>query len=735
MCLEAYVHQDIPFEKLVEELRPERDLHRNPFFQVFFNMVSVGASGLELLGLKTEPVNIAEPDSKFDLTLYVKEQKSNIELELVYNADLFRQDRMTEMLNQLRHLLLQVTKNPDKSIATYSLVTEASQHLLPDPGIALAEPHQELVMNMFARWVERTPEKEAVSQGEHSWTYAELAERADMLAQELIARGVEKGDVIALCGSRSFGLIAGILGVLLCGGVMLPIDTSLPDRRKQQMLREASAKGLVYVGGRSFEDVWFKESAALNLLCIDAETARVIDDEKRVDLATIPLSKVSPDEPAYIFFTSGTTGVPKGILGCHKGLSHFLNWQSETFDIGPQDRVAQLTNLSFDVVLRDIFLPLTHGATLCLPEEKDIIEPKDILNWLEREQVSVLHTVPALAQCWLDEIPEGVSLDSLRWVFFAGEPLIEILVNRWRAAFPSAETINLYGPTETTMIKCFYQIPPEVFAGVQPLGQPMPQTQALVIANKDRLCGIGEIGEIVIRTPFRSLGYINSPEENQQRFVKNPFRDDETDLIYYTGDLGRYRPDGMLEILGRLDDQVKIHGVRIEPDEVTAVLSRHPAVKACAVVARESEQDQTYLVAYVVSQDQDSIGPSELMSYLSRQLPTAMVPAWYIFLDALPMTPNGKVDRQKLPAPDQVSHEQEEIFVAPRNAMEEVLAGIWIDLLNVERVGVHDNFFKLGGTFPFSHSINISDTQNSSGGTSVAQYVRGAYCSGVNQIN
>ena len=381
VTLGAYSNQDLPFEKLVEELQPERDLLRNPLFQVFFNMVNVDTPGLELQGVQTEPVLIADPYLKFDLTLYIKECNSDMELQFVYNADLFGKGRIHEMLNQYRFLLSQVVRHPEERIDFFSLITPESEALLPNLRTVLLEPRQELVTHIITNRAESAPEKKALKQGERSLTYRELEGCAPLLALALTAKGAKKGDVVAIYGSRSFGLIAGMLGVLQCGGVMLPLDSGLPDQRKQQMLREASAKYLVYVGERRKEDSWLDRIAGIDILGIDAETARVTDAGQRADPATIRLPTVSPDDPAYIFFTSGTTGVPKGILGCHKGLSHFLNWQGESFGVGPQDRVAQLTNLSFDVVLRDIFLPLTHGGTLCLPEAKDMEAARALLNW------------------------------------------------------------------------------------------------------------------------------------------------------------------------------------------------------------------------------------------------------------------------------------------------------------------------------------------------------------------
>lgn len=600
-------------------------------------------------------------------------------------------------LQQYRHLLDQVVSAPEKLVRSYSLVTPESRVLLPDPSAVLAELPQQLVTNKFLSWAKQTPGQPAVSQGEQTWTYEQLAERADTFARVLRVSGLEPGDVVAVHGRRSFGLIAGMIGTLLSGAVLLLMDYNLPNQRKQLMLKEARARKILSIGDGG-EDTCVNADYALDILSVDPATGCAIDLESCVDLKTISLPEVSPNDPAYIFFTSGTTGIPKAVLGCHKSLSHFLTWQRETFFIGPKDRIAQLTSLSFDAVLRDVFLPLTSGATLCLPELNDDPGSDDTIRWLERERISVLHTVPSLAESWLASVVRPFSLSDMRWVFFVGEPLTDALVLQWRSAFQNvAEIVNLYGPTETTLVKCFYRVPADMRSGVQPVGSPITDTQALVLAHDNQLCGVNEPGEIVLRTPFRSLGYVNAPEESQKRFVKNPFRDDAEDLIYFTGDAGRYRPDGTLEILGRVDDQVKIRGVRVEPAEVTAILSQHPLVDYCIVVGKKNEGDETCLIAYVVASKQGQATTTQLRSYLLEQLPAAMVPSVFVFLDSLPLTPNGKVDLKALPEPDHKRSEAEESFVAPRTEIERIVAGIWTEVLKPERVGVHDNFFELGG--------------------------------------
>ncbi len=462
------------------------------------------------------------------------------------------------------------------------------------------------------------------------------------------------------------------------------------------MLAEAKAKHLLYVGVQHPEDKWMWES--LEIISIDPKTGKVKSSSSKAHRQKLSPLPIAPDDAAYIFFTSGTTGIPKGVLGSHKGLSHFLQWQRQRFEVETNDRVAQLTGISFDVVLRDIFLPLTSGATLCLPEASDDLTPTRILSWLERQQISLLHTVPSLAQSWLANLPPGVSLNTLRWVFFAGEPLPEKLVRHWRKVFPEAgEIVNLYGPTETTLAKCYYQVPVDILSGVQPIGSPLPETQALVLGENNQLCGIGEPGEIVLRTPFRSKGYINASEENQRRFVKNPFRNDEQDLLFYTGDRGCYRPDGSLEILGRLDRQVKIRGIRIELEEIEAVLSEHPNLRETVVIAREDLPGDKRLVAYIVPKREQESTVDELRRFLKQKLPDYMVPSAFVVLDSLPLTPNGKVNRSVLPAPNQTKLEPASTFVAPHDELELQLTKIWEKVLGIQSIGVKDNFFDLGG--------------------------------------
>jgi amino acid adenylation domain-containing protein len=549
---------------------------------------------------------------------------------------------------------------------------------LPDPAQPLPAEFFEPAPIRFRAVVRRQPEALAISQGDQTWTYQALEARARRVAGALRAAGVAPGAVVAVTGPRSFDLIAGWLGAWFHGAVVLPLDPELPDTRRQVMMEDARAAAVLYAG-----HPWrgFPGGVTLSLDQVPDDGATADADEP-----------ISPGEAAYVVFTSGTTGRPKGILGTHNGLAHFLDWQRATFSVSPGDRVAQLASLSFDVVLREIFLPLTSGATLCLPPpDLDLLDPWD---WFKQEGITRLHAVPSLASVWLERPPTEAAAATLKTVFFAGEPLTESLVRRWRAVTPeSLEIINLYGPTETTLATCWYRVglPPE--PGVQPIGGPLPGAQVLVVDDDGRPCPPGATGELAIRTPYRTRGYLRPDEARATRFAPNPFRDDPDDWIYFTGDLGRFRPDGALDILGRKDEQIKILGVRIEPQEIIAALVEHPGVRQASVVVRPGTPPSLW--AYVAA-DERAAPPGILTTHLAARLPPAMIPTRFIYLDRLPLSPNGKINRRALPPPE-VEARPATAPSPPKTDLERRLARLWMELLRVEDVHREDRFFDLGG--------------------------------------
>ena len=698
--LGAYAYQDLPFERLVEELQPDRSLNRHPFFDVLFNHVNVPLTRVQLRGLEIEVLDVNGGDSKFPLTVYTHDDNQRITVRIAYRQTLFSSEQIAVMLDQYREALSHMVQNLDDSISSFSLVTDRTRQLLPDPREEISKPHFAAITEMFNHHVGQSPENVAVTHASREWTYQELSTSANDIALTLLSFGLEPGQTVAVCGEKSFGLIAAILAASLSGGVLLTLDRKLPAARQRAMLELAKVKYVLYAGSVRQQDEWIFERSDIDSLTVDRQSGSVVahngqaflrENSESENRSTI--EQPSSTDAAYICFTSGTTGVPKGVLGSHQGLSHFISWQREEFGVGPGDRSAQLTGLSFDVVLRDIFLPLTSGATLCLPDDEEHVISGNVLEWLDRERVSILHTVPSLADSWLS-LPNTAAVKSLRTVFFAGEPLTSRLIDRWRETVSSScEVVNLYGPTETTLAKCFYRVPVDCLSGVQPAGKAIPHTQALILRDGGDLCGIDEIGEVVIRTPFRSLGYVNAPEE-KHRWVENPFRAEAEDLFYHTGDKGRIRSDGTLELLGRFDDQVKIRGHRIEPGDIECVLRKHGEVRNAAVLVSSTANGEIQLVAYVALTKNSSLSSADLRSYLRTQLPEYMVPAGLTVLSALPLTPNGKIDRNALRDLEQPAHNT---YEKPRDEIEELLAGIWSEVLKVELVGRDQNFFDLGG--------------------------------------
>lgn len=689
-CRDAYAHQELPFEKLVAALSPNRAPHTSPLFNVVVNQRPAPRPE-PIPGLQVEPVELAELDTGYALTLYLGQSAEAIQVRAVSRRVLLSEARLTAMLSQLEGLLEQVVHDPDAPIGAYSLRSRDARGLLPDPARPLPEPRYPMTTELFADHVRRDPDAPAVTQAGRRWSYGELSRASEALRAELRRQGLEKGDVVAVSGRRSFGLICALLGVLQSGGILLAVDPELPPRRQQLMLEEARAKWLVLIGVSASPGVAASHTGAL--LVIGEQDGRPPGGVAHGSTGSSSVPAPAPDDPAYLFFTTGTTGRPRGVLGRHKGIDQFLAWQRTAFDLGPADRVAQLTNLSFDPILRDVFLPLTSGAVICLPDPGVSPAAEEIVPWLAREGVTILHVVPSLAESWLTTAPSTIALDRMRAVFFAGETLRGSFVRRWRERFRyRGEIVNLYGPTETTMVKCFHRVPADAGPGVQPIGRAMPDTQALILSPNGRPCGISEPGEIVLRTPFRTLGYLD-PIDTAARFRPNPWSSDAGDLLYFTGDAARYRLDGTIDFLGRLDHEVKVRGVRIDPGEVTIALSRHPAVRTAAVVAHAQGEAGHRLTAYVVA-DPVAVTAADLRAHLALELPPAMVPAAFVFLQALPLSPNGKVDIAALPPPPRAEPSR---AAAPDDELEAEIARIWADMLAVPRVGRDDDFFDLGG--------------------------------------
>ena len=731
VCLDAYAHQDVPFEKLLEELRPERGLSRTPLFQVFFNMVNV-PERVKPAGLQMEPVPFGDVESKFDLTIYVRETNGSLQFHWVYNTDLFDRERIQEMSRQYEKLLMQIAEDAARNIHAHSLLTPRARELLPNPGEALAADWFGSVHDRFAYQAGCRPDQIAVTDPSTSWTYAELNARSNQLAHYLLESGIQREEAVAVYAHRSASLAWALLGILKAGAAFLILDPAYPAARLIQYIRAAKPRGVIELqaaGTVSNELESIFRTTADFCVALPELTGVQADNTLEDYSAANPEIAIHPDDLAYVSYTSGSTGEPNGIMGTHGPLSHFLKWQGEEFALGSSDRFSFLSGLSHDPALRDIFAPLWAGGTLCIPNPEELGSPDYLSRWLKREEITIAHMTPTMIQLLPEIISEiaprprnNDAASALRYAFFGGDKLTKRDVSRFQSLFPSVTCVSFYGATETPQAMGHFVIPQqrdkgcgdEVTIEKIPVGRGIEGVQLLVLNDAEQLAGIGEVGEIHVRTPYLARGYLGDDALTHKRFVANPFTKIVADRLYKTGDKGRYLSDGTLEFIGRTDHQVKIRGFRIELGEIETVLSQHPAVREAVALAREDAPEENdgiknkkskienlksnkRLVAYVVPRLEASPTINELRSFIKQKLPEYMVPSVFIFLDSLPLTPNGKIDRKVLPAPDAGRPELRERFMASRTPTEEMLAGIWAKLLGVDKVGIRDNFFDLGG--------------------------------------
>jgi len=709
----AYAHEDLPFETLLAELQTERDLSRTPLFQVFFNMLNLPGGEVDLPGLEVEFLTPPEVGAKFDLTLYVREPEGRFDFEAVYNADLFNPERMAQLLEQLAHLLAQAVAEPSEAVGRLSLVTPSAAGLLPDPAALLNAEWRGPVHALFSEQARRAPGRVAVSDERETWTYGQLEELSNRLANRLRAEGVGASDVVAVYGDRSASLVWALYGTMKAGATFVILDPAYPPTRLVEYLKLAGPRGLIQTASAGPLPAALEEFVgALSCRCRltlpsreEALAGGLLDD----CAPDAPRAEVGAEDLAYLAFTSGSTGAPKGVEGMHGPLTHFLPWMRRTFGLGEDDRFSMLSGLSHDPLHRDIFTPLALGARVCIPPQRLIETQGRLALWMARERVTVTNLTPAMAQL-LTETGRGAGdaavVPSLRYAFLVGDVLTRRDVARLRALAPSTTVINFYGSTETQRALSYFEVPAEGDRGagaeghakeILPLGKGIDAAQLLVLNKSGRQAGVGEVGEIYMRSPHLARGYLRDPELTAAKFVTNPFTGRAGDRLYRTGDLGRYLPDGNVEPLGRADFQVKVRGFRIEPGEIEAVLGGHETVRESVVVAREDAPGDRRLVAYVVPEAGAAPSAQELRAYLKERLPDYMVPSAFVTLDRLPLTPNRKVDRRALPAPAESQAEPATAAVGPRTPVERRLVEIWSEVLKRERVGVEDNFFELGG--------------------------------------
>ncbi|HEY6806350.1 MAG TPA: amino acid adenylation domain-containing protein [Pyrinomonadaceae bacterium] len=707
--LNAHTHQDVPFEKILEEVQPERTLSHTPLFQVFFNMINLGTEELNLPGLDTEFEFAPDSTSKFDLTLYLEEQVEGIFLRLVYNSDLFGRERMVELLEQYKHLLKQIVVDPDANISTLSLVTTTAREVLPDPTQPLDNAWIGSVPALFSEHARQNPHRIAVNDKHAEWTYEELDVRSNQLAHFLLARGIQKGDAIAIYAHRSASLVWALLGTMKAGAAFVLLDAAYPPARLIECLRIAGPRGwlqLEEAGPLAEELAQFIGSSSSFCARLELPIRPVASERGLLNEypATDPQIEVGPDDLAYLSFTSGTTGLPKAILGRHGPLTHFLPWLKDEFGLDEATVFTMLSGLSHDPLHRDIFTPLQLGGRVAIPDPQMIGTSGWLAEWMRGEEANVANLTPAMGRFILESSGQEAEVSSLRYLFFVGDVLTKRDVALFQKLAPAATVINFYGSTETQRAVSYYVVSLDSIGQeasnkeIIPLGRGIRDVQLLLLNATGGLAGIGEVGEIYFRSPHLARGYKGDATLTAERFLVNSFTCMDHDRLYRTGDLGRYLPNGDVEPLGRRDAQVKVRGYRVELGEIESVLAQHPTIAEAAVMAREDGTGEKWLVAYVVTQPGiDKVSTSEMRRYLRQRLPDYMVPGAFVVLTKLPLTPNGKLDRRALPEPEQSVSTNGKDYAAPRTDVEKRLGSMWAELLRVPRVGIHDNFFELGG--------------------------------------
>lgn len=686
-ALEAYVHQDLPFEKLVEELQPSRDLSYNPLFQVMFVLQNVPKPNISLSGVSISYEEGYNDTSKFDLTLFMEDSEQGLVATCEYNTDLFNVDTISRMLRHFQTLLESIVSAPEEPISKLQLLTppEVQQLLVEWNDTKTDYPEDKCIHQLFEAQVEKTPSDIAVifvdaqaasRRVNQQLTYRELNDKANQLARYLQELEVKPEVIVGICMKRSPEMVIALLAILKVGGAYVPLDPAYPEERLTFMLEDSQAK--VLLTQTHLAQLFAKPKA--NVVCVDSDS-HLFSQQSTSNLS----SGVKPSNLAYVIYTSGSTGVPKGVGIEHQSCVALLTWSREVFTDDDLAGVLASTSICFDLSVFELFVPLSWGGTVILVENALHLQelPTD---------VTLVNTVPSIITQLLqvDGLPASVRIVNL-----AGEPLQNKIVEQIYQNNKIQKVFNLYGPSEDTTYSTFALLKKE--DSIVTIGCPIDNTQAYLLDTQLQPVPIGVPGEIYIGGAGLARGYLNRPELTKERFIPNPFSNELNSRLYKTGDLARYLPDGNLEYLGRIDHQVKVRGFRIELGEIENALLKHPCVREVVVLASEEKSGDKQLVAYIVSLTDQTPTTDELRNHLKQLLPEYMVPSVFMLLDSLPLLPNGKVDRRALPVPESLRPNLTITYQAPQSQTEQQIAKLWQEVLHLEKVGIHDNFFDLGG--------------------------------------
>jgi amino acid adenylation domain-containing protein len=697
--LGAFGHQDVPFERLVKLIQPSRDLSHNPLFQVMLRISS--SSSLQLKGLTIQPFDFDPGYSQYDLSFHFFEKDGGLDGYIEYDTDLFAADRIRRMAGHFATLLRGATSDPECTLAELPLLTDSErrQQLVAWNATSFNIPEGETIHGLFEARVGLTPDAIAVRDGDLSLSFSELNRRSNRLANHLISKGVGPGAIVAICATRSAGALAVLLGILKSGNAYLPLDPSHPPQRLKFMLEDSGAAVLVIE--EKLLDL-FPAVPIPKILLNGDETA----PSSQSDIN--PLVQLAPNAPAYIIYTSGSTGTPKGVIGLHRASVNRFRWMWVRYPFDAGEVCVQKTTLSFVDHVWEVFGPLLQGVPLSVIRDEILLEPAKFVERMRQEKVTRIVLVPSLLRALLDSDSDlGNKLPRLKICVCSGEALSLDVAQRFLTALPGVKLLNLYGSSEVAADVTAHEVSAvDIKTGTIPIGRPIFNTQLYVLDSNRQLSPVGIPGELYVGGVQLAEGYLHRPRLTQSCFVKTAFDDSGDSRLYRTGDLVCYRADGILNYLGRNDQQIKLRGYRIELGEIEQVLMQHPAVSETVVTAREDVPGDMRITAYYISTQRAPAELTSLGDFVKERLPAYMVPSSFVRVAAWPLTPSNKVDRRAL-APPGREHFSDQTYAEPMSHSEKAIATIWQELLQIDIVGIDDNFFDLGG-----HSLLLVQLQS-----------------------
>lgn len=708
VATDAHNYQDIPYNQVVEVLNPQRNLSYNPVFQILFDLQHSLTDKLQLPGLTLQPFLGEHSTSKFDLSLIIEDRGTELIGAWEYSSDLFTQEAISRITENFQTLLNGIVNNPETPINQLPIISAFEQQQILEKWNNTQQDYPEsfCIHELLTQQVIKTPDAIAVKFGNQQLTYTQLNQKANQLANYLQNCGVTSEVLVGLYLERSLDILIAILAILKAGGAYLPLDPKYPQTRLTDILNDSQVSIIL-----TQEKLLTSLSSPLprgetpltpyqgKIILLDTDST--IISQQNIET---PISAIKPDNLAYVIYTSGSTGKPKGVMITHQNIINHATSIIDKYQINSHDRILQFTTFIFDVAAEEIFPAWLSGATLIICPQEMVTNLIEFSQFLAQESLTVVNLPTPYWQEWVLEIDRKISQipDSLRLVITGSDQVLPEKLALWQKLVTekrqNIQWINAYGLTETTITSTVYQLPVNYQLNTThsvPIGRPIANTEIYILDQNLQPVPIGIPGELHIGGAGLARGYLNRKQLTNEKFISNPISSSKSSRLYKTGDLARYLPDGNIEFLGRIDYQVKIRGFRIELGEIEAVLAQHPLVKSSAVIVREIQPGNKQLVAYVVTEDHSNI-QQDLRSFLKQNLPDYMLPAFFVRLAELPLTPTGKINRRALSALMlELNHETD--YILPRNPLEQKLAEIWCQVLGLEKVSVEENFFNLGG--------------------------------------